>query len=329
MPVLSLFEANQRLRRGEVPSLLLIHGEEQFLARRLLHALRRALESSDAIDYLEWDQDTGASALGVALTTIPFGASRRLVVARNPAAGLCLPYLKLTGDSSLVLVLLFDTGLKTNDKLYRAVADLGWVVGCPPLKGKSLIAWAQEEARRRGKQLPGRAAEYLHFLCGDNPGLVSQELDKAALYLGEASSQVTEELLRKTGSHTAGRSIFELVDAVASRKSEAVREIMDNLLSEGQAPVFIATMLSRHYLQLLEASLLKREGTPPQETSRLMGIHPYVAQKLHQQMASFPLPEIEAILSMLLELDLDLKQGRGEPRLLLSAAVGEICIKPS
>ena len=88
---MSLFETGQRLRRGEAPSLLLIHGEERYLARRLLRALRATLESSDTVDYLEWDQDAGASELIVALTTLPLGVSRRLVVARNPAAGLCLP----------------------------------------------------------------------------------------------------------------------------------------------------------------------------------------------------------------------------------------------
>jgi DNA polymerase-3 subunit delta len=84
-------------------------------------------------------------------------------------------------------------------------------------------------------------------------------------------------------------------------------------------------MLARHYLQLLEAALLKREGAPPQEISRLMGIHPYVAQKLQQQITSYPLPAIEEILSMMLALDQSLKQGRGEPGLLLEAALGEIC----
>jgi DNA polymerase-3 subunit delta len=84
-------------------------------------------------------------------------------------------------------------------------------------------------------------------------------------------------------------------------------------------------MLARHYLQMLEVSLLEREGNPPQEISRLMGIHPYVAQKLQQQSTSVPLTEIESILSMLLDLDRTLKQGRGEPGLLLEAAVGDIC----
>lgn len=325
MPVFNQLEAGQRLHLGEVPSLLLIHGEEQYLARRLLHVLRARLESRDAIDYLEWELEAGSAELYTALTTLPLGVSRRLVVARNPGADLCLPCLKLTGDPSLVLVLLFDARLNANDKLCRAVANKGWVVECPPLKGKNLTAWAQDEARQQGKQLPGPAADYLRFLCGDNPGLISQELEKAVLYLGEASPQITVAVLQETGSHTAGRSIFELVDALAARKTETVRGILGGLLSRGEAPVYIATMIARHYLQLLEASLLEQEGTSPQTLSRAMGIHPYVAQKLHQQRASFPIRTIEAILSMLLRLDRALKQGRGEPGLLLEAAVGEIC----
>lgn len=339
MPVLSQLEAYQRLQRGGAPSLVLIHGEERYLARQLLRALRARMESEASVDYLEWEQDDGAAELCTALTTLPlgFGAApgphgaghplpvRRLVVAHNPGADLCLPYLGQTSDPSLALVLFFDTRLRANDKLCRAVADTGWVVECPPLKGRSLVAWAQGEARSRGKQLPGPAAEYLHFLCGDNPGLISQELDKAALYLGESQPQITAAVLRETAGHTAGRSIFELVDAVASRKSEAAREILGSLLDEGQAPVYITSMLARHYLQMLEASLLEQEGNHPRALSQLMGIHPYVAQKLHQQMASFPLPEIEEILSMMLGLDRSIKQGRGEPGLLLEAAVGQIC----
>jgi DNA polymerase-3 subunit delta len=203
------------------------------------------------------------------------------------------------------------------------VADQGWVVECSALKGKNLTGWAREEARRRGKQLPEPAAEYLHFLCGDNPGLVIQELDKAALYLGE-TGPITEAVLRTTGSHSAGRSIFELVDSVAAGKSGAVRESLDGLFSEGQPPVFIAAMIARHYLQLLEVALLKRDGAQPQTISQLMEIHPYAAQKLQQQLAFFPVTKIEQILSLLLGLDHDLKQGRGEPELLLEATLGEI-----
>ncbi len=325
MPVLSQSEANQRLQQGELPALLLIHGEEKFLGRRLLRALRAKLESAESVDYLEWDLEAGETELYTAVTTLPLGVSRRLVVAHNPAADLCMRFLKLGTDPSLVLVLLFDTRLKATDKLFLAAVDRGWVVECPPLKGKELTNWAQSEARLRGKQLPGPAAEYLHFLCGDNPALISQELDKAVLYLGESVPQITAAVLRETGSHTVSRNIFELVDAVATRKSEAAEGILSELLGEGQAPVFIATMLARHYLQMLEASLLKREGNPPQTIPRLMGIHPYVAQKLQQQMVSIPLPEIETILTMLLDLDRALKQGRGEPGLLLEAAVGVLC----
>lgn len=325
MPVFSQFEASQRLQRGEIPSLLLIHGEEQYLARRLLHTLKAGLDGDEAIDCWEWEQQAGAAELYTAVTTLPLGVSQRLVVAHNPDAGTCLPCLKLIGDPSLVLVLLFDTRLNANDKLCRAAAGPGWVVECPPLKGKNLTAWAQSEARLRGKQLPGPAAEYLRFLCGDSPGLISQELEKAILYMDAAAPQITVPVLQETGSHTAGRSIFEMVDAVTARKGEIAREILIDMLGRGEAPIYLSNMLARHFLQLLEASLWEQEGVAPQTISRTMGIHPYVAQKLHQQRTSFPAPAVEAILSMLLELDRSLKQGRGDPGLLLEAAVGEIC----
>ncbi|MGD0152833.1 MAG: DNA polymerase III subunit delta [Thermacetogeniaceae bacterium] len=328
VPVFSQFEASQRLQRGEIPGLLLIHGEERYLARGLIHTLKAKLASEEAADCLEWDQEDGATELYTALTTMPFGAgtpARRLVVAHNPDADICLPCLKMIGDPSLVLVLLFDTRLNANDKLCRAAAGPGWVVECPPLKGKNLTAWAQGEARLLGKQLPGPAAEYLRFLCGDNPGLISQELEKAILYMDEGMSQITVRVLQETGSRSASRSIFELVDAVAARKSGHAWEFLGDLLDQGGAPVYIANMLARHFLQLLEVSLWEQEGAAPQAISKTMGIHPYVAQKLHQQRASFTAPAVEAILSMLLDLDRSLKQGRGDPGLLLEAAVGEIC----
>ncbi len=178
MPVLDRFEASQRLERREWPAVLLIHGEEQFLARRLIHDLRSGLEAADdSVDYLEWDEDAGAAELQAALTTLPFGASWRLVVARDPRPDLCLPYLKLS-DPARVLVLLYKSRLPAGERILKEAAACGWAVECAPLKGRDLVAWAQSEARRRGRQLPAPAAEYLHFLCGDSPGLISQELDK-------------------------------------------------------------------------------------------------------------------------------------------------------
>jgi DNA polymerase-3 subunit delta len=323
--------------------LLLIHGEEQFLARQLIRALRSVLAgrlpdgeapgaparlagADDAVDYLEWDEEAGVAELQSALTTPPLGASWRLVVARDPRPELCLPYLK-PADPALVLVLLYTSRLRAGERVLKEAAARGWVVECTPLKGKELVAWAQSEARLRGRQLPTPAAEYLHFLCGDSPGLISQELDKAIMFSGETSPAITVAVLKEIGSHTAGRSIFELVDAVAARRRDVALEILDGLLSQGQAPVYLAAMLSRHFLQLLEASLLVAEGTALQALSSLMGVHPYAARKLYQQAAAFPRPEIEAILSMLLSLDHDLKRGRGEPGLLLEASVGEICSK--
>jgi DNA polymerase-3 subunit delta len=200
----------------------------------------------------------------------------------------------------------------------------GWVVECIPLKGRELVRWLQEEAISRGNELPTAAAEYLRFSCGENPALLSQEIEKASLYLGKKQRRITVDVFQSVGSRTAGRTLFELVDAVAERKGSAAVEVLQELLAQGKPPVLLVSMLSRHYLQMLEAYWLLEEGVSPGELSGVMVVHPFVAKKLMKQIRSYHLSEIEKILDGLLELDLSLKKGKGSPELLMTSFLGTV-----
>lgn len=183
----------------------------------------------------------------------------------------------------------------------------------------------QAEARAREKELPAAAARYLRFLCGDNLALASQELEKACLFLGPRAPQVDIATLKVVGSRSTRRSVFELVDAVAGRKGALAREILSDLLAQGEPPVLLISLLSRHFLQLLEASCFLAEGGSGRDLAKVMGVHPYVGKKLQQQSRFFTIPEIEQILDSLLELDRSVKKGKGAPILLIESFLGEIC----
>ncbi|NPV29247.1 MAG: DNA polymerase III subunit delta [Firmicutes bacterium] len=326
MPVLSYQEAGERLARGDFPHLLLLHGEE-FLARELIWRLRARLEAQgESLDWLEWEGEAGERELAAALATPSFGHTRRLVVAGDPPLSVIARYLEAS-NPSLVLVLLFKTKIKPAEQVYRIGEEKGWVVECAPLRGKELLRWMQEEARSRGKELPPAAGEYLRFLCGDNLAQIRQEIEKASLFLGPGRRAITVAVLEKVGSRTAGRSVFELVDSLAERKAEAAREVLADLLGQGHPPALLVSLLSRHFLQLLEAACLQKEGVPPSRIPEVMEIHPYAAKKLLKQANYYRIEEIEEILASLLLLDRAIKEGRGAPRLLLEAGLGEICMK--
>jgi DNA polymerase-3 subunit delta len=323
VPVFSFDKAWNDLQQGKIPLFVLLHGDEQFLARKFVRMMRQVLQGVwGEVEYVEWDQEAQLADIYTSLETVPLGVGGRLVVVNSPAD--LKPYLR-NKNSHVAAIFLFEKKLKKSDKSLQLVAERGWVVECLPLKGKALEKWIQAEARARKKELPASAVKYLRFLCGDNLALASQELEKACLFMGPQEPRIDVAALQAVGSRSTERSIFEFVDAVAGRKGAAAQEILSDLLAQGEPPVLLISLLSRHFLQLLEAGCLLAEGVSGGELGKVMGIHPYVGKKLQEQSRFFTIPETERILDSLLELDHAVKKGKGSPVLLIESLLGEIC----
>lgn len=322
MPVITFQEARRRLSVGELPEVLVLQGEERFLAGELVRLLRERLSSGDEmVDCVEWDESASEEEIMTMLTSLPFGAQKRLAVLNNPGPALLTSCLKVV-NPCLYLAVISNARLKTG--ISQAAEKRGWVVDCLPLRGAELKAWLQDEARSRRKELPLSAVEFLRLMCGENPAQMRQEIEKASLYLGENSRVITVQVLKQVGSRTAARNVFELVDAVAGRNEHGVRQAMEDLLDRGEPPVRLVALLARHFLMMLELVCLLEEGVLPQKLPEVMGIQPFVARKLLQQSGGFSKGALEGVLYRLLELDRSLKQGRGNPQLLLEAAMFEI-----
>lgn len=327
MPVLTYYEAKQRLAKGDSPSFLLLQGGERFLRRELIGDLRRHLEArGGSVDYVEWEESAGDAEICQMLATVPFGSGRRMAVLHNPPDAAMENYLRIA-DPSVVLVLLCNERIQPPHKVYRLLAEKGWVVDCSPLRGRDLVRWIVEEVRSQKKEILPSAIEYLRFLCGDQPARIHQEIEKASLYLGRESKAITVDVLKDVGSAAPERSIFELADAVAEGKTDLVREILAQISARGEPPVLVVNLLSRHLLQLLEMACLIEEGVRPQKVPEIMGVQPFLAKKMYQQLHSLSVAKLEWLIEALLELDAAIKQGRGNPQLLLEAALIEICIK--
>jgi DNA polymerase-3 subunit delta len=323
MTVMTYGQANKALNRGEIPAFLVLYGEDRFQARELIRFLRMRLEaqSNTGVEYMEWDEEAGDIDIYSSLQTMPLGGGERLVVVNNADLSKVKSYLKVN-NSHLKAVFQLEKKLKKKD---LPDAKDCWLVECKPLKGRDLNRWLQDEAASRGKELPAAAAEYLRFSCGENAAILSKEIEKAALYLGPKQKKITVGVFQNLGSRTYDRAMFELVDAVAERRGSDALEVINELLAQGKPPVLLVSVVSRHFLQMLEAYWLLEEGLPPRELSGVLGVHPYVAKKLMKQIRSYRLREIEVILEGLLELDLSIKQGRASPDLLITSFLGEFC----
>jgi DNA polymerase III delta subunit len=156
-----------------------------------------------------------------------------------------------------------------------------------------MARWIADRARERGIDISPPAAQVLAERVGAfvrekdvdrrrQGELAVAELEKLALYRLDA--QIRPEDVRELVAEAVPGSTFALLDAVGMRRAAEAAELADRL-DEVPSPV-------------------------------LLKVHPFVAEKLAGQSRHWTLPELEAALAGLLELDAALKgrDGGGETR---------------
>lgn len=117
--------------------------------------------------------------------------------------------------------------------------------------GHLAVAAVQSEAAERGIALGGGAAEFLVSRAGTDIARALNELEKCALRAGDApvSRAVIEEMTPRQPSET----IFDLVDALATRQQARALGLMHELLAGGEPAELVMNLISKHFRQLIQA----------------------------------------------------------------------------
>ncbi|HEX7949732.1 MAG TPA: MBL fold metallo-hydrolase [Candidatus Limnocylindrales bacterium] len=215
------------------------------------------------------------------------------------------------------LVILEETDSGTKEPPGRAVVEAIRAAGGEirryeaPREG-GLAAWLEARARERGLTLgPGAARELATRVGGfirerdvdrRNQGrLAVMELEKLGLRHADGGP-VTADDVRELVAEAVPGTIWGFVDAVGMRQRTRSLELLERLLDATPEPVLL-TVLHRRIRELLEVADRLASGETPGSLVRSMRLQPFRAEILVRQAAGWSLPELEAALEGLLELD--------------------------
>jgi DNA polymerase III delta subunit len=138
--------------------------------------------------------------------------------------------------------------------------------------------------------------------------LAAAELEKLALY--RQASPITVADVRALVPEVIPDSTWAMLDAMAERRADVAGALLDRLLDTTPYPVVIV-QLHRRVRELLVAADLVAAGGRPPEIVKAIGGHPFRAQKLVEQARRWSLPELDAALEGVLELDAMIKGAVG------------------
>jgi DNA polymerase-3 subunit delta len=164
------------------------------------------------------------------------------------------------------------------------------------------LAAATELARRVGGEV--REKDIDRRRQGE---LAVAELEKLAVY--RLDGQIGPDDVKALVADAVPGSTWAFLDAVGMRHAAEAAELADRL-EEVPAPLFV-THVHRRIKQLIDVADMLASGTPARELVTTLKLNPYVAEKLAQQARTWTLPELDAALAGLLDLDAALKSNAG------------------
>ena len=333
MDALAFLDKPERVKRQPV---FVLHGDEDFLKRQVLAALRSGLLAAegDEFGFSQHSGDTAAFAgIRSELETAPFLSSCRLVVVHGADPFVtryraALEKYVAEPAASGVLVLEVKSWPATT-RLAKLVESNATIV-CKAVPAYRLPPWCVRRAQSAyDKELTAAAARLLVDLVGAEMGQLDQELAKLAIYVGKGNRIDAPDVDRLVGQ-SREENIFKILDAIAAGKPAEALAMLDRLLDAGEDALRILGALSLQLRRLAQANRVNGQGQSLFAALDQVGIPPFARQGAESHLRHIGGKRADQLFTWLLEVDLGLKGGSQlPPRVLLERLLARLAPAPT
>ena len=327
---MSLKELQNVLQAGTRPGLILLYGPESYFVEKGMLAVRDAVVAPENRDFnltMFYGKDFIANDVVEQARTFPVFADRRLVMIKNiheskaeQLEGLLDYVIDPVPESVLLLT---AEKIDARRKIFQLFKKNGVSIEFKKIYENQLPSFVRDLAKASNLTLTAGALKLFCKRVGTNLSEVEGELEKLAGYLGERD--LAEEAdVAAIVSDTRIESIFDLTDAMGQGDRSTALTLLDRLLAEGQAPLMVLAMMTRHFRQMWKISELVSQKIPQSELPRRVGVSPYFLKGLMKQADRFDNRQYRRVFNRFLETDLALKSSGGEPRIQLEQLLLDI-----
>lgn len=281
-------------------------GSNSFLLNHTLRGLIAAFvaEHTDlGMEKLD-GEEASFDRMREALESLPFLASKKLVVLQQPSANKeflekAVDLLSNAPDTTDVIII--EPKLDKRLSYYKFLKKKSDFKEFNELDERGLAAWLVAAAKEQGGSLSTADARYLVERVGANQQFLSNELTKLLSYDPAVTRHTIDLLTEPTPTST----IFELLDAALAGRTKRALELYAEQRAMKVEPQQIIAMLA---WQLHVLALVKTAGNrDPGVIAKEAKLNPFVVRKTQGIARRLTLADIKALIRHTLQLDIRLK----------------------
>jgi DNA polymerase III subunit delta len=333
-------EIKKKLKKGQLSPVYLLYGTENFLIDEIKQGIITTALSQEEYDFNLSTYDMNEIPVETAIEdaeTLPFMGEKRVVIIKNASfltgakekqkvehnLNRLETYINDPVSYTCFIIEAPYEKLDERKKVVKLIKKQFEVLHASPMNEKLVYDWLHERARDHHITLTSDGADRLLQLLGAKLMILSSEVAKMALYVGEGG-EINSEVVDLLVARTLENDVFALVDRVVHRKLEEAFRILYDLFQQNEEPIKIAALLVRQFRIIYHVKELTRRGYSQKQIATTLKIHPYGVKVAAGQANFFKEKDLTEILAAFAEADYQMKTGFMDKKLILEMLITKL-----
>lgn len=307
-----------------------IYGEDSYRAKRKLEEIilgyKKVHKSGLNLIYIDTDETNFKDFYSNLKITSMF-AEKKLIVLKNVFSDAkfqedFLENVKSLEDAKDIIVIYEDTAPDQRTKLFKVLQKHAKCQECNYLQPAALKKWVNQEFEKNKVKINPDALDLIANLIPSDLWKMVNEINKLSNY--KSGSVVKKEDVELLVKSNIENDIFKTIDALVSKDKKQALSLLHKQLEDGDAPLYLLSMIAYQFRNLLIIKELQDARTPYNIMAKKSGLHPFVVQKSYYMCSQFSMPKLKKIYQKIFQADSDIKTGKIEAETALDLLLSEI-----
>lgn len=205
-----------------------------------------------------------------------------------------------------------NSKIASNTKIFKAISAVAEVDESNDLNKRTFKTWAKDEIAQSKLDIDPSVMQKMADFTNYDPERFVSLLDKLKL---TDKTKITLEDITDNAENTLETTIWELIDVINGAKEGQAIALVDQLLKQQEAPIFILAMIIRNTRLLIMAKELVDKGAEAKEIAKTLKIPPFTVYPIVKSAKKYSQEKLKGLYRMLYNLDFEIKTGNIEPEL--------------
>ena len=222
---------------------------------------------------------------------------------------------KYDGDN-LIIFEVYQNKLDERKKLTKTLKKNGQLKKVEQMSEEEIKKWIQSKLNENFKDIKQDALNMFIELTGVNFNIVSQELDKLMLFLGDRPT-INKDDVHQIINRSLEQNVFLLTEYIQKRQKNKAIQLVKDLINMKEEPIKLLALITSNYRLYYQCKILNQKGYSGQQIAKTVNVHPYRVKLALGQVRHYQLEDLLNIINSCAETDYKLKSSYMDKHLIL------------